>query len=112
MQGHIYEFLSFTSGSRRSGNSVRIYCENASNDKKSYDFGSFQRVSKKSLVNSWQSFPVILQYEQKNLHHFKEKKKWSNPEISVLDIRKMFRRQIESDQRNERKDNNKVILIN
>lgn len=30
---HIYEFSSFSSGSRRSGNRVRSYCKNASNDK-------------------------------------------------------------------------------
>ena len=29
---------------------------------------------KKSLVLSWQSFPMIFQYEHKKLHHFKEKK--------------------------------------
>ena len=30
-------------------------------------------TDKKSLVLSWQSFPMILQYEHKKLRHFKEK---------------------------------------
>ena len=36
----IYEFSFFTSGSRRSRNSVQSYCKTASNDKRLYDFGS------------------------------------------------------------------------
>ena len=67
---------------------------------------------KKSLILSWQLFCLILQYEHKKLPHFKGKgKKRSNPDIKVPDIREMFRRQAENDQRNERKDNSKVILI-
>ena len=46
---------------------------------------------------------MILQYEHK--------KKQSNLEINVPDIREMLRHQPEDDQRNERKDNNKVIVI-
>ena len=46
---------------------------------------------------------MILQYEHK--------KKQSNPEINVPDIREMLRHQPEDDQRNEMKDNNKVIVI-
>ena len=41
----------------------------------------------------------------------RKKEKLSNSEISVPDIREMFRRQAENDQRNERKNNNKVIVI-
>ena len=36
----IYEFSPFTSGSRRSRNSVQSYCKTASNDKRLHDFGS------------------------------------------------------------------------
>ena len=32
-------------------------------------------TDKKSLVLSWQSFPMILQYEHEKLHRFKEKRK-------------------------------------
>ena len=64
------------------------------------------------LAVSWQSFCMILQYEHKHLHHFKEeRKKRSNPEINVPDIREMLRRQAENGQRNEQKDSNKVIII-
>ena len=41
----------------------------------------------------------------------RKKKKWSNPETIVPDIREMFRRQAENGQRKERKDSNKVIVI-
>ena len=41
----------------------------------------------------------------------RKKEKLSNSEISVPDIREMFRRQAENGQRNERKNNNKVIVI-
>ena len=41
----------------------------------------------------------------------RKKKKRSNPEINVPDNREMFRRQAENGERNERKDNNKVIVI-
>ena len=41
----------------------------------------------------------------------RKKKKQSNPEINVPDNREMFRRQAENGERNERKDNNKVIVI-
>ena len=42
---------------------------------------------------------------------FKEKKILSNLEIKVPDIREMFRRQAENGQRNEQKDNSRVIVI-
>ena len=41
----------------------------------------------------------------------RKKKKRSNPEINVPDNREMFHRQAENGERNERKDNNKVIVI-
>ena len=40
----------------------------------------------------------------------RKKKKRSNSEINVPDIREMFCRQAENGQRNERKDNKKVIV--
>ena len=41
----------------------------------------------------------------------RKKKKLSSLEIKVSYIREMFRCQAENSQRNERKDNNKVIVI-
>ena len=55
---------------------------------------------------------MIHQYEHKKSPPFqRKKKKLSNSEINVPGIREMFRREAENGQRNERKDNNKVIVI-
>ena len=50
---HIYEFSTFTSGSSSSGNSVRSYFKNTSNDKKPHDFWSIQRVGKQLLHGTY-----------------------------------------------------------
>ena len=52
---HIYEFSSFTSGSRKSGNSAQSYWKNSSKDKKPHDFGSIQSAGKRLLhgTNRW-----------------------------------------------------------
>lgn len=50
---HIYEFSTFASGSSSSGNSVRSYFKNTSNDKKPHDFWSIQRVGKQLLHGTY-----------------------------------------------------------
>ena len=42
----IYKLSSFTPFTKRFGNCLRDYCENAISDKKPHDFGSIQRVNK------------------------------------------------------------------
>ena len=58
-------------------------------------------IDEKSLVLSWQSLRMIFQCKHQKLHHFKGKKKRSNPEMKVPDIREMFCHQAENGQRNE-----------
>ena len=67
---------------------------------------------KKSLVLSWQSFPMILPVRKQETRPFqRKKKKRPNSEINGPGIREMLCRQAENGQRNERKDNNKVTVI-
>ena len=47
---------------------------------------------------------------QKSPPFQRKKKKRSNPEINVPDIREIFRRQAENGKRNKRKNSNKVIV--
>ena len=68
-------------------------------------------INEEILVLSWKSFCMILQFEHKNLRHFKKEEKRSNSEINVPDITEMFHRQVENGQRNKRKDANKAIAI-
>ena len=89
--------------------------------KKPHDFGSIQRVSKRLLHGTYRwgnpgSFLGIILDDspvrtQISLSFQRKKKKTPNPEINVPDIREMFRRQAEKGQWNERKDSNKVIVI-
>ena len=50
---HIYKFSFFTSGSRRSENSMQSYCKNAINNKKPHNFRSIQRVGKRLLHRTY-----------------------------------------------------------
>ena len=99
----------------------KVTCKNASSDKKPHNFGSIQRVCKRLLRGTYRwgnlgSFLAIILHEsavwtQKSPPFQRKNKKWSNPEINVPEIREMFRRQAENGQRNERKDSNKVVVI-
>ena len=114
---HIYQFNSRS----KSENSVRSYCKNASNDEKPHNCGSIQRVGKRLLHgtyrwrNPWfflgNHFAWFSSTNTKNSAISKKKEKRSNLEVNIPDIREMFCRQAENGQRNERKDNNKVIVI-
>ena len=100
---------------------MQSYCKNANSDKKLHDFGSIQRIGKRLFHGTYRrgnlgSFLAIILDDspvrrQKSPPFQRKKKKRSNPEINVPDIREMFCRQAENDQRNERNDSNKVILI-
>ena len=59
-----------------------------------------QKLFHDSLVRTQETPPFL-----------RKKKKRSNSEINVSDIREMFHRQAENGQRNEKKDSNKVIVL-
>ena len=100
---------------------MQSYSKNASNDENHIMLDQF-----KELVNDYYTEPTdeeifgsflpIISHDspiqmQETQPFQRKREKRFNSEINVPDIRKMFCRQAEIGQRNERMDNNKVIVI-